>query len=144
MINLEDVIEAIEFENEELKHYYNKETGIIIYVENEYENKYISRENEEGLEEWEKELYLVLKDFKENKEKYISLPTIEEIDEENLMRKFLSLNGVEGEEIKNLDLRKLKEKIEDKGVLVEWYDYREKNEKILAENWCIKNNIEFK
>ncbi|MGL4849807.1 MAG: hypothetical protein ACRC28_12925 [Clostridium sp.] len=144
MINLEDVIEAIEFENDELKHYYNKESGIIIYVENESENKYINRVDEEGLEDWEKELFLVLKDFKENREKYVSLPTGKEIDEEKMMREFLEVNKANKEEFNDLDLRRLKEKIEDMGMLISWYDYREEREKRIAEEWCIKNNIEYK
>ena len=32
-VNLSDVIEAIEFENDMLNHYYNKKTGVIIYKE---------------------------------------------------------------------------------------------------------------
>ncbi|MGL5416525.1 MAG: hypothetical protein ACRDAU_12750 [Clostridium sp.] len=144
MINLNDVIEAIEFENESLKHYYNKETGIIIYVEDEKENKYINREDDQGLEEWEKELYFTLKDFKDNKEKYINLPTVEEIDEEGMMRDFLELNEVKKEKTIELDLRKLKDKIEDRGLLSKWYDYREEEEKEIAKKWCLENNIEYK
>ncbi|MGL5647284.1 MAG: hypothetical protein ACRDDY_05485 [Clostridium sp.] len=143
MINLNDVIEAIEFENESLKHYYNKETGIIIYVEDEKENKYINREDEEGLEEWEKELYFTLKDFKDNKEKYINLPTVEEIDEEGMMREFLELNEVKKEKTIELSLRKLKDKIEDMRLLSKWYDYREEEEKEIAKKWCLENNIEY-
>ena len=32
-VELNDVIEAIEFENELLNHFYNKKTGVIIYKE---------------------------------------------------------------------------------------------------------------
>ena len=39
-INLNDVIEAIEYENDVLNHFYNKNTGIIIYQDNSEESSY--------------------------------------------------------------------------------------------------------
>ena len=55
-VNLNDVIEAIEFEGELLNHYYNKETGVIIYVEDESTSKYKAEDikNIENFEEWER------------------------------------------------------------------------------------------
>lgn len=38
--DLQDVIEAIEYENPMFKHYYNKQSGIIIYKEDESSAKY--------------------------------------------------------------------------------------------------------
>ncbi|MBE6050457.1 MAG: hypothetical protein E7214_07330 [Clostridium sp.] len=67
-VYLEDVIEAIEFENELLNHYYNKDTGVIIYKEDSTTSKYSAEdiENINNFEEWERELILALHDLEEN------------------------------------------------------------------------------
>ena len=75
-VELNDVIEAIEFENELLNHFYNKKTGIIIYKEDfstaSYTAEDIGKANE--LEEWERELVINLHDLEENPDYYIQLP----------------------------------------------------------------------
>ena len=141
-VNLKDVIEAIEFEGELLKHFYNKNTGVIMYVEDSstasYKAEDVSRLEE--FEEWEQELILALHDLKENPHIYIQLPDETELDEYNMMCNFAK--GEEKLELKST-LREMKEEIENKGYLNEWYDYRENIEHNIAKNWCIRNNIKF-
>lgn len=144
-VELNDVIEAIEFENELLNHFYNKKTGVIIYKEDfttaSYNAEDIKRLDE--LEEWERELVINLHDLKENPEDYIQLPVKDESYELNIMMEFCNSfsdiimpDKIEKEE----DLRKI---IQDKNLLSEWYDYREYREREIAIKWCDENNIEY-
>lgn len=143
-INLNDVIEAIEFEGELLKHYYNKETGVIIYVEDESTSKYKAEDikNIENFEEWERELIISLHHLKEHPEEYIQLPNKDEINEETMMIQFLkSLDNHNNEkDIEGDSIRKYIESIEK---LSEWYDYRENAEYNIAKEWCEKHNIQY-
>ncbi len=74
--DLNDVIECIEFEGELLQHYYNKKTGIIIYIEDSSTATYKADDiqNLDSFEDWEKELILSINDFRENQSDYIQLP----------------------------------------------------------------------
>ena len=151
-VNISDVIECIEFENENLNHYYNKNTGIIIYKESSETANYsaadYNRINE--FEEWERELIESLYDLENNPDNYIKLPGEEEISELNMMINFCnSFNDFSIDEIvnKNTDdikkVQKIKKLIEEKNMLNDWYDFREQTEKQIAIDWCNKNNIEY-
>lgn len=151
-VDLNDVIECIEYEGELLTHYYNKKTGIIIYVEDDSTSSYKAEDVKElhKFEEWERELINTLNDFKVNPQDYIQLPSKEQMDEFSMMIDFC--NTLENSEVKenllksskNKDsFRKLREAIESNGLLNQWYDYREDAEKHIAMKWCKDNNIEF-
>lgn len=148
-VDLNDVIECIEFEGELLTHYYNKKTGVIIYIEDSSTANYKADDiqNIDKFEEWEKELILSLHDFKENYNDYIQLPNHADIDEYGMMINFT--NTIEDSDIRNTILenkdsfRELRNAIENVGLGSEWYDYREDSERNLAIKWCKDNNIEF-
>lgn len=152
-VYLKDVIESMEFENELLNHFYNKKTGVIIYKEDfstsAYSAEDINRLNE--FEEWERELICNLQDLKENPDDYIQLPQKDESYELKMMMDFcnsfsdlslennLDINSVD----EKTKLHKIKQIIQDKELINEWYDYREDTEKELAIKWCDDNNIEY-
>lgn len=151
-ISLSDVIEAIEFEGELITHYYNKKTGIIMYVEDESVSNYKTEDinNLGDFEEWERELIEAIYDVKVNSKDYIQLPNREEINECGMMIEFcnsIDNDSFKSDSLENLGyderIRKLRDHIEKAGSLNEWYDYREKEEHKLAINWCEKNNIEY-
>jgi len=151
-VKLNDLIECIEFENENLHHFYNKKTGIIIYKESSETSNYsaadYNRINE--FEEWEKELIEYLYDLENNPDNYIKLPDEEELSELNTMIHFcksfsdFSIGHIIN---KNLDdskkIQKIKKLIEEKHMLNDWYAYREQSERQIAIDWCNDNNIEF-
>ena len=151
-VNISDVIECIEFENENLNHYCNKNTGIIIYKESSETSNYsaadYNRINE--FEEWERELIESLYDLENHPYNYIKLPGEDEISELNMMINFCnSFNDFSIDDIlnKNVDdikkIQKIKKLIEEKNMLNDWYDFREQTEKQIAIDWCNKNNIEY-
>lgn len=148
-VDLNDVIECIEFEGELLQHYYNKNTGIIMYIEDSSTATYKADDihNLNNFEDWEKELILSLHDFKENPSDYIQLPSYDDINEHGMMIEFC--NKIEDIELRNKILnnkdsfRELRQSIENEGFINEWYDYREAAEINLAIKWCNDNNIEY-
>lgn len=151
-VNLSDLIEAIEFENEMMNHYYNKKTGIIIYKENSDTAAYDSEDIHKiaTMEEWERELVENLHDLKENPQDYIKLPGNEEIDELKLMIDFCnSFSDISIRESLTTDndyyrrLDEVKNIILDKDLINDWYDYREEAERDIAVEWCRKNNIDY-
>ena len=149
-VDLNDVIECIEFEGELLQHYYNKNTGVIIYIEDSSTATYKADDihNLNSFEEWEKELILSLHDFRENPRDYIQLPPHDDINEYGMMIEFC--NNIQDIELKNKILnnkdsfRELRQSIENEGLINEWYDYREEAERNLAIKWCNDNNIDYK
>lgn len=148
-VDLNDVIECIEFEGELLQHYYNKNTGIIMYIEDSSTATYKADDihNLNNFEDWEKELILSLHDFRENPSDYIQLPSYDDINEHGMMIEFC--NKIEDIELRNKILnnkdsfRELRQSIENEGFINEWYDYREAAEINLAIKWCNDNNIEY-
>ena len=148
-VDLNDVIECIEFEGELLQHYYNKNTGIIMYIEDSSTATYKADDihNLNNFEDWEKELILSLHDFRENPSDYIQLPSYDDINKHGMMIEFC--NNIEDIELRNKILnnkdsfRELRQSIENEGFINEWYDYREASEINLAIKWCNDNNIEY-
>ena len=153
LIDLNDIIECIEHEGELLTHYYNKETGVIIYITAEKESEYKASDINrlDDFEDWQQEIILMISDFEKNPEKYIQLPTIKELDEYEIMLTFIT-DFLEDEEAKakliectkdKNPYRKVREGMENLGLLNDWYDYREAAEEAIAINWCDENNIEY-
>lgn len=143
-VYLEDVIESIEFENELLNHFYNKDTEVIIYKEDSSTAKYSADDinDLDKFEEWERELIISLYDLKENPDNYIKLPKRTEDDEYDMIINFCRESDIEIKE-GTYKINDLKNLIENKGLLLEWYDYREKEERNIAIKWCKQNNIEY-
>lgn len=151
-INLNDVIEAIEYENDVLNHYYNKKTGVIIYQDNSEESSYNAEDinNLEIFEEWERELIKDLYDLKKNPQDYIRLPENGEEHELKMMISFCSsFSDISiDKELNNNnslagDIHSIKKIIQDKGLINDWYDYREAVEKDIAAEWCRDNKIDY-
>ncbi|MBE6072322.1 MAG: hypothetical protein E7208_10220 [Clostridium butyricum] len=152
-VYLKDVIEAIEFENELLNHFYNKKTGVIIYKEDFSTSTYSAEDINkiDEFEEWERDLICNLQDLKENPDDYIQLPQKDELYELKMMMDFcnsfsdislennLDINSSD----ENTKLHQIKKIIQDKELINEWYDYREDTEREIAIKWCDDNNIEY-
>lgn len=143
-VDLQDVIEAIEYENEFLSHYYNKYTGVIIYKEEKVKEPFHKEgiKEIESLEDWQKELLMQLKDLEDHPENYIQLPGHDELHEGRMMKKFMDKVYLKCDADEN-DIETLKKAIENKCLLSDWYEYREELERQIAIDWCERNNIEY-
>lgn len=131
-VKLSDVIDALDFTNDEIEYYYNLDNGEI-FMSNigNFENL-----NEDELDE----LF----------EKSIMLPTRYEINEYKMMKDFIetiddgrlqnqlyvALNG-------NGAFRRFKDTCINFNIINDWYKYRDECYRELAINWCKDNGIEF-
>lgn len=131
-VKLSEVIDALEFTNDEIEYYYNPDTGEI----------FISNIGDfEDLDEDElDELF----------EKSIMLPTRYDINEYGMMEDFaetikdvrlqnqlyISLNGSGA-------FRRFKDTCINFDIINDWYKFRDEKYKELAINWCRENHIEF-
>ncbi len=131
-VELTEVIDALEFTNDEIEYYYNPDNGEI-FMSNIEEFETL---NEDELDE----LF----------EKSIKLPTRYDINEYEMMEDFaetikddrlqnqlyISLNGSGA-------FRRFKDTCINFDIIDDWYKFRDKKYKELAINWCKENNIEF-
>lgn len=131
-VKLSEVIDALEFTNDEIEYYYNPDT----------EKIFMSNIGDfEDLDEDElDELF----------EKSIMLPTRYDINEYGMMEDFaetikdvrlqnqlyISLNGSGA-------FRRFKDTCINFDIINDWYKFRDEKYKELAINWCKKNHIEF-
>lgn len=130
-IELDKVIEALKFTNNEIKYYYNPDTEEI-FMSNigEFENL-----TEDELDE----LF----------EKSIILPTRYYINEYKMMQDFVKT--IKDKKIKNQlynslygkgAFRRFKDTCSNFNIINDWYNFRNGRYKEIAINWCKKNNIE--
>ena len=131
-VKLSEVIDALDFTNDEIEYYYNPDNGEI-FMSNigDFENL-----DEDELDE----LF----------EKSIMLPTRYDINEYEMMEDFtetvedtrlqnqlyISLNG-------SGSFRRFKDTCINFDIIDDWYKFRDEKYKALAINWCKDNNIEF-
>ena len=131
-VKLNEVIDALDFTNDEIEYYYNPDTEEI-FMSNigEFEDL-----NEDELDE----LF----------EKSIMLPTRYDINEYEMMKDFvetiidtrlqnqlyISLNGSGA-------FRRFKDTCINFDIINDWYKFRDERYKEIAIDWCKENNIEF-
>lgn len=131
-VKLSEVIDALDFTNDEIEYYYNPDTEEI-FMSNigDFEDL-----NEDELDE----LF----------EKSIMLPTRYDINEYEMMKNFaetisdtklqnqlyISLNGSGA-------FRIFKDTCINFDIINDWYKFRDERYKQIAIDWCKENNIEF-
>ena len=131
-VKLNEVIDALDFTNDEIEYYYNPETEEI-FMSNigDFEDL-----NEDELDE----LF----------EKSIMLPTRYDINEYEMMENFaetisdtklqnqlyISLNGSGA-------FRRFKGTCTNFNIIDDWYKFRDERYKEIAIDWCKENKIEF-
>lgn len=131
-VKLNEIIDALDFTNNEIEYYYNPDNGEI-FMSNigDYEGL-----NEDELDE----LF----------EKAIMLPTRYDINEYEMMEDFtvtiedtrlrnqlyISLNGSGA-------FRRFKDTCINFDIIDDWYKFRDEKYKEIAINWCKENNIKF-
>ena len=131
-VKLTEVIDALDFTNDEIEYYYNTDNGEI-FMSNIGDCEDL---NEDELDElFEKSImlptrydingYEMMEDFAE---------TIEDTRLQNQL--YISLNGSGA-------FRRFKDTCINYDIIDDWYKFRDERYKELAINWCKDNNIEF-
>lgn len=131
-VKLNEVIDALDFTNDENEYYYNPDNGEI-FMSNIGDFEDLSEDELDEL--FEKSIMLptrydineygMMEDFTE---------TIEDIRLQNQL--YISLNGSGA-------FRRFKDTCINFDIINDWYKFRDERYKELAINWCKENNIEF-
>ena len=131
-VKLTEVIDALDFTNDEIEYYYNPDTEEI-FMSNIGE---IENLNEDELDElFEKSIMLPTRyDINEYEMMEDFAETIEDTTLQNQL--YISLNGRGA-------FRRFKDTCINFDIIDDWYNYRDQKYKELAINWCKDNNIEF-
>ena len=128
-VKLSEIIDALDFTNDEIEYYYNPDNGEI-FMSNigDYENLSEDELFEKSImlpTRYEINEYEMMKDFAE---------TIEDTRLQNQL--YISLNGSGA-------FRRFKDTCINFDIIDDWYKFRDEKYKELAINWCKDNNIEF-
>ncbi len=131
-VKLSEVIDALDFTNDEIEYYYNPDTEEI-FMSNIGE---IEELNEDELDElFEKSIMLPTRyDINEYEMMEDFAKTIEDTRLQNQL--YISLNGSGA-------FRRFKDTCINFDIINDWYKFRNEKYKELAINWCKKNNVEF-
>jgi hypothetical protein len=133
-VKLNDVLEALDFVNEETQYYYNMKTEQVVMLMDG-----MGDEEDAALKD----------DIDKNYENYIVLPEKYEINEYAMMEDFIDeLNDVDKQDrlysvIRSKGaFRRFKDSLFDLGLEKNWYKFRDDAYLKIATKWCEKNNIE--
>lgn len=131
-VKLSEVIDALDFTNDEIEYYYNPDNGEI-FMSNigDFESL-----NEDELDElFEKSIVLPTRyDINEYEMMEDFAETIEDSKLQNQL--YISLNGSGA-------FRRFKDTCINFDIINDWYKFRDEKYKELAINWCKENNIQF-
>jgi hypothetical protein len=149
-VKLKDIIEAIEFLNDESTAYLNKKTGAIMTITDE---DFSAAENQESLNEypeWQRDNIKRAGEILANEKDLIILPNKYDIHEYQIMEKFcLSIaNRDISEDMYNAikgrgAFSRFKENLNRYEIADQWYKYREEAISQIAIDWCESNHITF-
>lgn len=131
-VKLNEVIDALEFTNDDIEYYYNPDTEEIFMSDiGEFEDL-----NEDELDElFEKSVMLATRyDINEYDMMVDFAETIEDTRLQNQL--YISLNGSGA-------FRRFKDTCINFDIINDWYKFRDERYKQLAIDWCEKNNIKY-
>lgn len=118
------VLECIMFTNDEIEWFYNTETNEFLF-QGAFSDVGIGDEENDAL---------------------ICLPSPYEINEYGMMKEFADSRVSEREQLLKALIgkgafRRFKDKLYDLGIEKEWFDYRDKKYREIAEEWCRTNGL---
>ena len=150
-VNLEDVIEQLEFASESNKSYFQKSTGKIHLIPDELEIfAGEDAEKDNFIPEWEKEIIPVVKDIHRNPDDYAQFPDQFDINEYTIMERFclsLSDDNLRDKMCASIKgsgaFQRFKNNIHHFGIADDWYKYKDEALRELAIDWCKENDIEY-
>ena len=152
VISLEDVIEALEFANEQSRHYLDPETGEIVLVTDE-DRSIVERKDEQGfddLPDWQKESLPKIVEALESG-RFLELPDAFDIHEWSIMERFAQScrNARLRDELLRAihhsgAFRAFKSTLHRAGVEQDWYKYRQQALKQIARDWLDEHKLPYK
>jgi hypothetical protein len=150
IVNLEDIIEGLEFQSYERRSFLNLRNGEVVSIADE---EFRAAEDEELIEkfpDWQRDNIKLAQEILEESY-FIALPSHFEIHEYSIMEEFCL--EIEDDNISNIlynsikgrgAFRRFKDKIRRFGIEEEWYKYRDEAIKRIAIEWCEENEINYK
>lgn len=135
-IKLEDIIEGMEFADMQSEYYYHTKTEKVIV----YMDEILTGVDSSAL----------LTDIEENWENYIHLPTKYDINEYHIMEKFIwkLTSEVMQDKLERAirgkgAFRRFKNVLYNLGIEKDWFEFRDKEYKKIAIQWCEQHNITY-
>lgn len=150
-VKLSEILEALEFMNSDNAACLNIKNGEVILLS---ESDISAAQGDSGIEnhpEWQQEnIAVAQRIFLEDSKNYITLPGNFEIDEYDMMQRFIrtipdnNIIQTLSTSIKGSGaFRRFKEHLYQFGIQEKWFTYRANEYKQLAIQWCDENNIEY-
>jgi hypothetical protein len=87
-VKLKEIIEAIEFQSDEIGAYLNRESGEIVTISEEEFDAVEDQDPLENYPEWEHDNIKIAREILNNEENFLNLPTKHDIHEYQMMEKF--------------------------------------------------------
>ena len=144
-VRLRDLVEAMEFQSDEMTAYYHRPTGRVLTVSQE---AFLAAENDDDEGVTPEEL-AEAREILAQEDDYLELPDRIEIGEFRMMERFAG--GVQ--DLRQQDellgslrgrgaFRRFKDAVYRFQLADEWYAFRDRNYEQLARDWCEANEIE--
>jgi len=149
-VNLDDIIEGLEFQSDERHSFLDKRTGEVVSLSDEEMQAAEDDEPIENFPEWQQDLIKIAKETLQETDDYVWLPSKFDIDEYSIMERFCLF--IDDPEISDTlyslikgsgAFRRFKDALYEYNLSDDWYKYRDNRLKEIAIEWCKENGIEF-
>jgi hypothetical protein len=149
-VELKSIVEGIEFQGLESQSYLNIDSGEVILIADEEIHAAEYDDDISDHADWYKEAIAQAKKYLENQDRYLELPSKYELDEYQIMERFVYSIPIEEQKEEMLNLiqgkgafSRFREGIERFLLKDKWYKYRDSEIVKFAEDWCKENDIDF-
>jgi hypothetical protein len=150
-VKLREIIEAIDFQSDEMAAYLNTRTGQIITISDEEVRAAEEGDPLDDYPDWQQDNIRIARDFLDNEDDYLALPTKYDLNEYQIMEKFVfALKDTRTSELLYTSIkgkgafRRFKDKLQRLQLDDEWYAYRDAALRQVAIDWCESNQVQFK
>lgn len=146
---IEDIINAMEFQSDEIRSFLNKNTGEIVTISDDEFGAAEDNKPMENFSVWQRENIKIAKDILET-DNYLPLPSKFDINEYNIMENFCL--SIKDDEIRDIlyhsikgtgAFRVFKDNIYRLDLQEDWYSFKKAALKEIAIEWCEYNKLEY-
>jgi L-methionine (R)-S-oxide reductase len=147
-INLDKIVDALNFVSDESSNYYSRTESAIYFVEDDVMRMIEDDEPFDEVAGWEEESIEVARRILADEDDFIRLPDQFEIHEYSIIQEFCGsrTNQAVSEELSDAirgkgAFRGFRRAIDRLGLTDDWYKYRDDAFKRIARDWCEENNV---